>query len=247
MLKKERQEYIIKQINLHNKVLSADLSVRLKVSEDTIRRDLKELALLGKVLKVHGGALSKTLYTETDREEVYAYHEKVSIAHKAVKLLHAGMYIMVGGGTTIRELLKRLPKDLHLTFITVSFSAATELLNHSHYEVLFVGGKISRSTRFCGGGDTIRQLSEIKADLCILGTNAIDSEGGLTDSDYESVQVKKAMMNACSKVAVLTISEKLGSVERLRIKTLSEIDYLITELDPDDLALREYSAMVKLL
>ena len=60
MLKKERQAYIIQQINIHNKVLSSDLSVQLNVSEDTVRRDLQELDEEGKLTKVHGGALSKS-------------------------------------------------------------------------------------------------------------------------------------------------------------------------------------------
>jgi DeoR/GlpR family transcriptional regulator of sugar metabolism len=62
MLKKERQAYIIQQINVHNKVLSSDLSVQLDVSEDTVRRDLQELAEEGKLIKVHGGALSKSFH-----------------------------------------------------------------------------------------------------------------------------------------------------------------------------------------
>ena len=44
MLKKERQTFILHQVNLHNKVLSVDLSQQMKVSEDTIRRDLNEMA-----------------------------------------------------------------------------------------------------------------------------------------------------------------------------------------------------------
>ncbi|PWJ56931.1 DeoR/GlpR family transcriptional regulator of sugar metabolism [Dyadobacter jejuensis] len=245
MLKKERQEYIIKQINLHNKVLSTDLSERLGVSEDTIRRDLKALSKSGKILKVHGGALSKTLYSDTREDEIYAYTEKVRIANKTLNLLQNGMYILIGGGTTIREFLKILPKDLHLTFITVSLTAATELLNYTNYEIIFLGGKISRSTRFCAGGETIRQLADVRADLCILGTNAIDLDGGLSDSDYEAVQVKKAMINASSKVAILTISEKLGSRERFRIKNTAEIDYLITELHPNDPLMTEYALNIK--
>lgn len=216
MLKKERQDYILRQINLHNKVLSADLCTKLSVSEDTIRRDLHKLAYEGKILKVHGGALSNTLYQDT-QGEVYARKEKVTIAHKTVQLFEEGMYIMVGGGTTIREILKRIPRGLRLTFITVNVAAATELLNHTDYDVILLGGKVSRHTRFCTGGDTIMSLAHVRADLCILGTNAIDSETGISDSDYESVQIKKAMIKASERVAVVTISEKLGSVERFHI------------------------------
>jgi len=76
--------------------------------------------------------------------------------------------------------------------------------------------------------------------LCILGINAIDSVNGLTDSDWETIQVKKAMMKAAKQVAVLTISEKLNSLMQMKIADFSEIDYLITELDPHDKLLQPY-------
>jgi DeoR/GlpR family transcriptional regulator of sugar metabolism len=246
MLKKERQDYILRQINLHNKVLSADLCEELNVSEDTIRRDLNELSDSNKILKVHGGALSKSFYDDNQSNDVYGYQEKVKIAEKTLKLFKSGMFVLIGGGTTIREILKRLPEELQITFITVSLSAATELLNHPNCEIIFIGGKISRNTRFSTGGETISRLSEIKADLCLMGTNAIDAEAGVTDSDYESVQVKKAMMQAAEKVAIVTIAEKLGSVQRLRICKTHELDYLITELDPEDPQLAHYQKIVNL-
>ena len=87
MLKRERHAYIIKQINLHNKVLSSDLSNELRVSEDTVRRDLIELAEMGKIVKVHGGALSKSFHFPFQHLEVYAQNDKKAIAEKALGLL----------------------------------------------------------------------------------------------------------------------------------------------------------------
>ncbi len=247
MLKVERQEYILKQVNLHNKVLSTDLCDELSVSEDTVRRDLNELADNGQIIKVHGGALSKSFHQDAQTSDVYAYQEKVIIAEKTLKLLKNGMFVLIGGGTTVRELLKRIPDDLQITFITVSLTAATELLNHPTCDIIFIGGKISRNTRFSTGGETISHLAEIKADLCILGTNTIDLEAGITDSDYDAVQVKKAMMKAADKVAIVTISEKLGSVQKIRICKTEELDYLITELDSKNSVFEAYQAKTTVL
>lgn len=247
LLKSERLNYILKQVNVHNKVLSSDLCESLSVSEDTIRRDLMELADGGQILKVHGGALSKKFYGDDNEENVYAHAEKVIIAQKTVQLLKEGMFVLIGGGTTMKEILKLVPKDLAITFITVSLSAATELLNHPSCGIIFVGGQISRNTRFSVGGETIARLAEIKADLCILGTNSIDFETGITDSDFESVQVKKAMMKAADKVAIVTIAEKLSTTQRLRICEIKDLDYLITELEPDNTLLNDYRPSVKIL
>ncbi|MEO8820768.1 MAG: DeoR family transcriptional regulator, partial [Ginsengibacter sp.] len=100
MFKNERQAFIVKQINLHNKVLSSELSVKLEVSEDTVRRDLAELAEAGEIIKVHGGALSKSYHYPIQQNSAYAQDAKKEIAKKAIKLIQPGMTILTEAGTT---------------------------------------------------------------------------------------------------------------------------------------------------
>src|SRR6476469_1436892 len=118
MLKRERQAYILHQVNLHNKVLSADLRQHINVSDDTIRRDLHELAEAGKLIKVHGGALSTAFHNgHLAKREVYSYTQKRMIAQKAASLIQDGMFVITGGGTTLIEMARALPQHLHATFI----------------------------------------------------------------------------------------------------------------------------------
>ena len=112
MLKEERQAYIIKQINVHNKVLSSDLSVQLAVSEDTVRRDLNELAESGKILKVYGGALSKSFHYPFQQNDVYAKDAKKIIVQKTMNLIKSGMVLLAGGGTTMIEWARSLPDNI---------------------------------------------------------------------------------------------------------------------------------------
>ncbi|MFT5738661.1 MAG: DeoR family fructose operon transcriptional repressor, partial [Maribacter sp.] len=58
MLKEERQQTILSEVELHNRILLTDIAETLDVSIDTIRRDVKELDLDKKLRKVHGGAIS---------------------------------------------------------------------------------------------------------------------------------------------------------------------------------------------
>jgi DeoR/GlpR family transcriptional regulator of sugar metabolism len=230
----------MKQINLHNRVLSTDLSSSLSVSEDTIRRDLVELSEQDKVVKVHGGALSKSYHFEIPKNNVYAADEKKIIAHKTVQLLTDNMFVLLGGGTTVSELVEALPADLKVTFFTVSLVTALQLCDHPNSEVVFFGGKIAKSSQITSGGEVINRLGEITADLCILGTNGISPENGITDSDIETVQLKRAMMKAARQTAIVTISEKLGTNQPMRVCGLDKIDYLITELRPDSVTLSDY-------
>ena len=234
MLKKERQAYILHQVSLHNSVLSADLSTSIHVSEDTIRRDLNELAENGKVIKVHGGALSKSINSFYLRSDVYNADSKKIIAEKAASLIKDGMFILTGGGTTIIEMARLLPENLKATFLTGSIPAAYEYSQHPNIEVIFIGDKIAKKSQIAVGGEAITRIKHIKADLCFLGINALDPENGITDNDWDVVQVKKAMIESSAQTVVLTISEKLNSHQSIRIGGLDEIDILITELDPAD-------------
>ena len=240
MLKKERQAYIIQQINIHNKVLSSDLSVQLDVSEDTVRRDLQELAEEGKLIKVHGGALSKSFHFTLETSSIYSLPEKKRIAYKAIELIKDGMFVVLSGGTTIRELVKALPPDLNATFITVSVPIALELLEHPSSEVIFLGNKLSKTAQISVGAEVIQRLSGIRADYCFLGTNSMDAVYGITDLEWEIIEVKRAMIHCAQKTVSLAISEKLNTTQRLQVCKPEEIDILITELEPSDSKLVPY-------
>lgn len=240
MLKKERHDFVMKQINLHNRVLTSDLVQLLNVSEDTIRRDLQEMAENKLLYKVHGGALSKSYHSTFDDSSVYAKEAKISIAKKTISLIKDGMVILTGGGTTIIELVKQLPENLQATFFTISPLVAVELAKYRKVEVILIGGLFSKNSQITYGGHVISQLSEINADLCLLGTSAIHPTNGLTDTDWEINQLKKTMMSSSRKSAVLCISEKLNISLRLKVAALENINYLITELNPTDQKLNDY-------
>ncbi len=241
MLKRERQAYIMHQVNLHNKVLSTALSTEIEVSEDTIRRDLQELNQKGKLIKVHGGALSHSFsQTSYSFEKVYAQNHKQIIAEKAAKLIRDGMFVLTGGGTTIIELARTLPIPLCATFISGSIPAIVEYMHHPNIEVIVIGDKLSRNSKITLGADAIARIKTLKPDLCFLGINAIDLQHGITDSDWDVVQLKQTMIESSQKVVCLTISEKINTIQPVKVCDLSKIDILITELPADVALLKPY-------
>ncbi len=241
MLKRERQAYILHQVNLHNKVLSGTLSNEMEVSEDTIRRDLQELSEHGKLIKVHGGALSPSFNKITyPPNNVYAQTDKRIIAEKAVTLLKDGMFVLTGGGTTIIELARALPNDLAATFISGSIPAIVEYMNHPSIDVIVLGDKVSKVSKITIGADALTRIKNIRADVCFLGINAIDLENGITDNDWDVVQLKQGMIASAQKVVCLTISEKINSLQPIHVCAINKINVLITELDPTDPLLKPY-------
>jgi DeoR/GlpR family transcriptional regulator of sugar metabolism len=241
MLKRERQAYILHQVNLHNKVLSTDLSVHINVSDDTIRRDLHELAEAGKLIKVHGGALSPSFHNGLHTsKEVYSYQQKKIIAQKAASLIKDGMFVITGGGTTIIELARALPQSLNATFISGSIPAIYEYMHHPNIDIIVIGDKISKNSKITVGLEAISRIRQIKADLCFMGINALNLENGVSDNDWDVVQIKKAMVESSQKLVCLTIAEKINSQQPIQVCESSKIDILITELNAEDPLLQPY-------
>ncbi len=241
MLRRERLKLIMKEINLSNTVLSGDLSEKLSVSEDTIRRDLNELSDKGVILKVHGGAMSKTFHSPFDgKNEVYALAAKQQIAEKTISLFKKNISVMMEGGTTIMEIAKKIPKTVQGTFFTLSPQVAITLAEHEHLSVISIGGKLARNANLHTGASVINELAGIKVDLCVIGANGLSMNDGLTDSDWEVVQVIKAMIRSAKKVAVVSIAEKLNSVQRIKICDIAAINYLVTELPPESALLSAF-------
>ncbi len=235
MLKEERQQLILNEVELHNKVLLTDLAEHLEVSVDTVRRDVKELDAENKLRKVHGGAISLG-YTHTAARSanIYAIHEKMAIAAKAVSLLKEGAVIFIDGGTTCLELARILPPKVKLTCFTFSLPVALQLAVMQNVDLIFIGGRISKDAMISNGAYTIQRLSEVKFDYGFIGTGYVDSLHGLTEFDWDVVQLKKAVIQASKKTILLCISEKLNSQHRFKTCDINAINTMITELDPEN-------------
>jgi DeoR/GlpR family transcriptional regulator of sugar metabolism len=145
------------------------------------------------------------------------------------------------------ELARLVPKDIQCTFFTISPLVALELAEKENLEVFLLGGKLSRNTNVVSGSQVINELSDIKVDLCLLGTNSLSVEEGVTDSDWEVVQIKKAMIKSSQKLGVLSIVEKLNSNQKLRVCQLKDITYLITDLNPKHPSLEEFSKQITVI
>lgn len=241
LTKAQRKQLIVKEINIHTRATFEHLALIVNVSEDTIRRDINELEKENLVIKVKGGAMASA-YHHTSEQKAYSQDDKITIAQKLLPLLRKDMLLLLGGGTTIREFIKLIPGNLRITIVTASVLSAVELLDKPNIRTIMLGGQISTYSQMSFSGDVFNQLAHLKTDLCILGTNALDIEGGFSDSDWDTVQVKKAMLASSEKVAIVSISEKLNSTMKIKIANLSEVDYIVTELPPDAAVLGPYKA-----
>ena len=231
MLKEERQSFILDELRLHRKVLTSELSHALEVSEDTIRRDLKDLSDVGKLIKVHGGAVPPALHPYNFQErEIFALDRKVRLAEKALQMIRPGDVIIMDGGTTNLELAKRLPAELNITLFTNSLPVAALLTEHRGVELILAGGKLLKTEKVTVGEEARSAFEHIQADLGIIGTRCIHHEMGITENNWEEAKVKRTIVAASRRVISMVIEEKIETLTPYKVAAIGQIDTLIVDL-----------------
>lgn len=230
MLKEERQQTILQILNEEHKVIASDLSKRLAVSEDTIRRDLKELDQQGLIKRVHSGALRiGPPVVDFSTRQTILNESKMNLAKKALDLIQDGMVLLIDGGTTNLHLVNQLPLSLKATVITNSPPIAIGLANHMEVEVLVVGGTLFKESMVNLGIDTIEALNTMRADLYIMGIYNIDPFNGISVPSISEALVKRKMASISTEILGMVTFDKLDTISNHIVCPTKQLTYLITE------------------
>lgn len=230
MLKEERQQLILLTLRTQGKVESAQLSAAFDTSEDTIRRDLRELAEAGLLKRVHGGGLPGTNVSVPFIKRLeLSPTVKRSIGVRAARMIQPGQVVILDGGTTTLEVAKSLPVGLTFTVVTNSPVIADMLAENPSVDVILLGGHLDRQLRVTTGSAAVSALAEINADVCFLGVCSLDPGLGVTVTDYEEASLKKEMVNHSSIVVALADADKLNSTAPFLVAPIKRIDTIITD------------------
>jgi DeoR/GlpR family transcriptional regulator of sugar metabolism len=234
MLAAERKQAILARLERDGRVVVAELVGGLSVSEDTIRRDLQELAASGRLRRVHGGALpclAEALPFERRLE--IAHEEKVALAERAVPLVASARTLVVDGGTTALEVARRLPWGWDGVAVTNAPPVASALAAHPKAEVVLIGGRLLKDEQVAVGPAAVDAFRAIRADACLLGVCAFHPEVGATSASEQEAHVKRAMIACSSEVIALATRDKLHAAYPWVVASLEEIDYLVTDGEED--------------
>jgi DeoR/GlpR family transcriptional regulator of sugar metabolism len=243
MLREERHQRILELLRRDGKVIATALSATLEVSEDTIRRDLRELGEAGRLQRVHGGALPPTPASATYRVRLrQSVEAKQAIALAAIRLLRPGQLVLLDAGTTTLQLAQELPPDFHATIVTTSPAIAVALADHPTVDVLMIGGHLAKGDLAVTGAATIEALHRIRADVCMLGVCSIHPEAGLTAFDLEEAYAKRAMIVSAAEVVALADAPKLGTAAPYVVGPIDALTHLITDQTVADEQLAPYRA-----
>lgn len=237
MLTRERKAHILNVLKRDHRIVAKTLSQELNLSEDTIRRDLRDLASEGLLQRVHGGALpaSPAIADLAGRWHI-SPEAKSMIARAAARLVRPGQVVILDGGTTAVLMARHLPTDLKATVITHSPSIAVELASYAGVEVELIGGRLFKHSVVTVGATAAEAIARVRADTYFMGVTGVHPEFGLTTGDPEEAAIKRALSRQAAETVVLASREKLGAASPFLILPLSEVDALVVEQGlPDEL------------
>ncbi|WP_353944792.1 DeoR/GlpR family DNA-binding transcription regulator [Streptomyces sp. HUAS MG91] len=234
MLAAERREHLLGLLTREGKIVAKDVAADLGISEDSVRRDLRDLAAEGLCQRVYGGALpASPAVADYATRTTVAPDGKQRVAVAAAALVRPDSALILDGGTTALAVARRLPPDLPCTVITHSPTIAAALLDHPRAELFLLGGRVFKHSAVACGAAAVEAAQNVSADLCLIGVTGVHPEAGLTTGDAEEAAMKRALAARAADTYVLASSEKIGTASRYRVLPWADVTALITDAAPD--------------
>jgi DeoR/GlpR family transcriptional regulator of sugar metabolism len=245
MLAAQRRDLLLERLRTDGRIVAKVLAAELGLSEDSIRRDLRDLAAAGLCQRVYGGALpvSPAIADYAARQDVEV-SGKQRVALAAAALIEPGSTAILDGGTTALAVVRALPVDLRATVVTHSPTVASALVDHQDVEVYLIGGRLFRHSMVACGAAAVEAARGLHADLFLLGVTGVHPEAGLTTGDADEAAMKRALAHQAADTYVLASSEKIGTASRFTVLPLAQVAGVVTDASADNPTVRALDAPV---
>jgi DeoR/GlpR family transcriptional regulator of sugar metabolism len=228
----DRQKQILQLLERQQRLSVAGICATFEISEATARRDLETLANLGKLQRVHGGAIvltqappeSPILQRQNEQTD-----EKTRIGQAAAALVQPGETVFLGSGSTVLEAARALRGRRGLTVLTNSLPVVNALAGAEEITLICLGGMLRESEFSFIGHITEQALAEVRADKALIGTRAISLEDGLTSDYLPETMTDRAILKASGQILVLADHTKFGRAATVRLAPLESIHTIVTD------------------
>ncbi len=231
----DRQTQIVNIVRERNRVAVDELAQLLQISKETIRRDLSELARIGKIQKYHGGASLPMMTGEGPFRDRMGENAaaKALIAAEAVKLITPGETVLVDTGSTTLYFAEKLAEVPNVTIVTNSAEIARVIsLAPSKSKTFLLGGEFNADNRQTVGSMAVSQIRSFRAHHAILTIGALDFRTGVMDFCIEEAQVARAMIEQAESVTILADSSKFQRIASFEVCSLDRVSYLVCDKLP---------------
>ena len=231
LLLPERHTLILQQLSTHGRVLATQLAQDLNVTEDTIRRDLRDLAAAGMCQKVYGGAVRLPTAPESGtltQRATRAQADKSLLGAAAATLVKAGMVLFLDAGSSNLAIAAALPA-VRLTVLTNAPSIAARLLESPHIDLIMIGGRIDQRLGGSVGTTALREIEMVRPDLYFVGACGVDVQAGVTAVDFEEAEFKRRLVANSKATVVVATADKLGAVAPFAVLQIAQLTHLVVE------------------
>lgn len=229
----ERKKEIIALLKAkeNRSVRIQELSKLLKVTRETIRKDLYNLAEEGLIKKTHGGAIleSKNSETEYEKRREEAEEAKRKIAKAAVSYIEEGDIIYLDYGTTVFELAEEIVNLKKITVVTNSLPIINRLLENSSIEIVVLGGQVRRNEASLYGNFAKQNIRNIYVNIGFFGCSGIDVRAQITNHHIDESVISREMIKRSQTSILLADQSKFGNISLNQIANFKDIDTIITE------------------
>jgi len=231
--KSDRQARIVAELRATPSLRVNELSDRLGVSTETVRRDLAELDERGLISRTYGGAMRPIAFEPALAErEGLMLAERERIAAAAVQLVKPNDILMIGGGATTLHFARRLAAERnHVTVITHAFSIAMALATNPTHKVLMLPGQYDGREGLIHGPETIDALQRYRANRAVLGASGLTAEGP-SDASAGPGLIYGAMMRRSSETLILADHTKFDRPSLAVYGTWSAATTLVSDAAP---------------
>ena len=230
-LREERQRLILEQLERDGRVVALQLSRDFGTSEDTIRRDLRELAAAGRCQRVYGGALPRQSPTTLDQRIQSMAPGKQVLGQRLARLLPQNQVLFVDAGSTNLVAIKALAPGFSATLITHAPAIAAEAIMHEGIQVITIGGSLDRSVGAALGGGALREITDLRPDVFLLGTCALDLQAGIGCFEFGDAEFKRALIARSRRVVTAVTNEKLETSAPFVVAPVDCLADLVLEAD----------------
>ena len=228
MLMEKRFQEILRILEEQGTVSVQDLTESLDASEATIRRDLSQLAQMGKLKKIYGGAASLETGYQTreirveERQELYV-EEKKQIAKYAASLIEPGDFVYVDAGSSTEYLVEYI-EERDASYVTNSMSHALKLAGRG-MKVSILGGNVKGTT-----ADAMETLRRYHFTRGFWGADGIRKKEGCTTPEMEEAAVKRLSMKQTRECYVLCDGSKFGKIAQVTFAELADVTVITAGL-----------------
>ena len=232
-----RQLKLLDVVRSRGSVSVEQLSEKLEVTLQTVRRDVQRLADAGLLTRFHGGVRMPSSTVENiahrQRESLNA-EGKAHIARAIASRVPNGCSLILNIGTTTEAVAKALLGHKGLRVITNNLNVAAILCSNPDSEVIVAGGVVRARDRGIVGEAAVDFIKQFRVDMAIIGISGVEADGTLRDFDYREVKVAQTIMAAAREVWVAADSSKFNRPAMVELGRLSQIDRLFTDAPPPD-------------